>query len=149
MEDYDIDLPAEVVVDWIAEAAKQPGSGLLMTAWREYVVDEHFVPEKKGYEETEVREVTAVGSLEVIPEHRPETWTLHVRVENELRDRLPPDEDVPEEPEEISLETFVEEFIIPRDSTAEIWFSVADSAAKKAFDDFLASLEHMADPKKG
>ena len=144
MDDYEIELSPEVVVDWIDEAVKQGGAGLLTTAWREYTVDEGFRPEKGGYEETDVGEVVAVGSLEVMPEHRPESWILRVRVEDELGDRLPPDEEVPEGPEEIHLDEFVEAFINPRHGTATVWVSAVSPADKEAFDRFLSDLERSA-----
>lgn len=144
MEDYDIDLPADVVVSWIVQAADEGGSGMDISAWHEYVLDESFVPEKGGYEETSVREVTPVGSLEVKPEHRPESWILRVRVADELGDRLPADEDAPEGPENIPLGRFWNDFFAPGRGTASIWVSAADPAEKKAFDQFLTALEQKA-----
>ena len=145
MEDYEIDLPADVVVGWTVQAVKHGGSGLLTNAWREYVVDESFVREKGGYEETDVQEVTAVGSLDVVPEHRPDSWVLRVRVKDELGDRMPDDEDVPEGPEAISLDQFWDEFIAPRRGMASIWVSASSLAEKEAFDHFLTELERPAE----
>lgn len=141
MEDYEIDSPAAVVVGWIVQAVKQGGSGLLTNAWREYVLDESFAGKKSGYEETGVQEVTAVGSLEVVPEHQPDSWILQVRVEDELGDRIPADEDALEGPEEISLDQFTEEFIAPQRGAASIWLSASGPADKEAFDRFLTELE--------
>lgn len=147
MEDYDFDLPADVVVGWIALAVEEGGSGLEINASREYVLDESFTPEKGGYEETDVSEVTAVGSLEVKPEHRPDSWILRVRVMDELGARLPVDEDAPKEPEEISLDQFWSEFIAPEGGTASIWVSASDAAQKETFDQFLTALERKAAAK--
>jgi hypothetical protein len=145
MEDYEIDLPADVVVGWTVQAVKRGGSGLLTNAWREYVVDESFVREKGGYEETDVQEVTAVGSLEVVPEHRPGSWILRVRVKDELGNRIPADEDAPAGPEEISLDQFWDEFIAPQRGIASIWVSASGLAEKEAFDHFLTELERAAE----
>lgn len=144
MEDYEINLPAEVVVGWVVQAIKQGGSGLLANAWREYVADESFVPEKGGYEETDVQEVTAVGSLEVAPEHRPNSWILRVRVEDELGNRIPADADAPEGSEGISLDQFWDEFIAPQRGMTSIWLSASAVAEKEAFDHFLTELERAA-----
>lgn len=141
MEDYDLDLPADVVVGWIVLAADKGGAGMQINAWREYVQDESFIAEKGGYEETGVSEVTAVGSLEVMPEHLSDSWILRVRVVDELGDRLPVDEDAPEGPEEISLDQFWSEFIAPERGTASIQVSATDLAEKKIFDRFLTALE--------
>jgi len=84
----------------------------------EYVTDETFVPKEGGYEETDVEEVTAVGSLEFVPEHRPDSWILRVRVEDELGNRLSVDENALEGPEEINLDQFWDEFIAPERGTA-------------------------------
>ena len=115
-----------------------------INAWREYVQDESFVAEKGGYEETDVSEVTAIGSLEVKPEHESDSWILQVRVVDELGDRLPIDEDAPEGPEEISLDQFCSEFIAPERGTASIQISATGPAEKEAFDQFLKTLEHKA-----
>ncbi len=144
MEDYAIDLPAETVVGWIVQAVRQSGSGLLTNAWREYVLQESFAGKKSGYEETGVQEVTPVGSLEVVPEHQPESWILRVRVEDELGGRIPPDEDALKGPEEISLGQFWEEFISPLRGAASIWVSASGRAEKRAFDDILTELEREA-----
>lgn len=144
MEDYDFDLPASVVVSWIIQGTDEGGSGLEINAAREYVLDESFIPEKDGYEETDVSEVTAVGSLEVKPEHHPDSWILRVRVVDELGDRLPLEEDAPEGPEEISLNQFWSEFIAPDRGTASIWVSASSLVEKEAFDRFLALLERDA-----
>lgn len=149
MEDYDFDLPADVVVSWIVQAADEGGYGMDINAWREYVLDESFIPEQGGYEETDVREVTAVGSLEVKPEHRPDSWILRVRVADELGGRLPADEDVPEGPEEISLGQFCNDFITPGRGTASIWVSATSPEEKEAFDHFLATLERKAKSGRG
>ena len=147
MEDYAIDHAAETVVGWIVQTVKQGGSGLLTNAWREYVLDESFAGKKSGYEETAVQEVTPVGSLEVVPEHEPESWILRVRVEDDLGDRIPPDEDALEGPEEISLDEFWEEFISPLRGVASIWVSASGRAEKEAFDNFLTELERAVESR--
>jgi hypothetical protein len=145
MEDYEIDLPADVVVAWTVQAVKQGGSGLLANAWREYVVDESFPREKGGYEGADVERAIAVGSLEVVPEHHPDSWVLRVRVKDELGDRIPADEDVPEGPEAIGLDQFWDEFMAPGRGMASILVSASGPADKEAFDRFLAELERAAE----
>ena len=145
MEDYELEHPADVVVGWIVQAVKQGRAGLLTNSWREYVVDESFRPETGGYEETDVREVTAVGSLEAAPEHRPDSWILRVRVNDDLADRFPEDEEGAEDgPKEISLDQFWNEFIAPGRGEASIWVSASDPGEKAAFDQFLDELERAS-----
>ena len=48
-----------------------------------------FVPKEGGSEETDVEEVTAVGSLAFVRKHRPDSWILRVRMEDELGNRCP------------------------------------------------------------
>jgi hypothetical protein len=145
MEDYEIGLPAEVVVAWTVQAVKRGGSGLLANAWREYVVDESFPRETGGYEASDVERVIAVGSLEVVPEHRPDSWVLRVRVKDELGNRLPADEDAPEGPEAIGLDQFWDEFMAPGRGMASIRVSASGPADKEAFDRFLAALERAVE----
>ncbi len=110
-------------------------------------MDEGFERETGGYEETDVQEITAVGSLDVVPEHRPDSWILRVRVKDELGNRIPADEDAPEGPEEISLDQFWDEFIAPARGMPSIWVSASDLAEKDAFDQFLSELERAAESR--
>ena len=149
MEDYDLNLPADVVVNWLIQSAGDGDVRLSINAWREYVVDEDFAPEKSGYEGIGVQEVTAVGSLEVAPADHRESWILRVRVEDELGDRLPIDESAPEAPEEITLDAFWDEFMAPRRGMASIKVSATGQTEKKAFDRFIAKLEKAAAARRG
>lgn len=149
MEDYDLEIPADVVVGWIVQASDEGKSGMDIRAWREYALDENFKPEEGGYEETDVSEVAAIGSLEVKPEHGPDSWVLQVRVVDELGDRLPVDEDVPEGQEEISLGQFWSEFMAPGRGTASIQVSASSLEDKGTFDRLLSALEHKAERGAG
>ena len=51
-------------------------------------MDKTFVPTEGGSKETDVEEVIAVGSLELVPEHRADYWILRVHMEDELGNRL-------------------------------------------------------------
>lgn len=146
MENHGIDIPAEVVVDWIIEALSSGHCGIETRAWRSYAVDDRFSPDAAGFEEGDIQDVLAIGELEVVPTGKPETWRLCVRVEDELDDRLPQDEDAPDGPEEIDIKEFREEFLTSRRGTAEIWVTVADATSKRSFDSFLDDLNPSARP---
>jgi hypothetical protein len=144
MEEYDLEYPADVVVTWIMRAVKEGATNLDIAAWREFTVDDSFKPEAGGYEETDVSEVTAVGTLEVKPQHPPDSWLLRVRVEDELGDRVPEDESVPEEPEDMDLDAFWHEFIEPKLAMTSVVVEAAGPAEKDAFDQFIRGLERKA-----
>ncbi len=105
-------------MDLVQQAFERCGSGLLTNALCEYVTDKTLVLCEGGSEETDVEEVTAVGSLEFVPEHRADYWVLRVHMEDELGNRLPVDEEALEAPGELSLEQFCGEILADERGTA-------------------------------
>ena len=77
----------------------------------------------------ELSEINEIGLLEVMPRKEPSRWTLRIRVIDDIGPRMPDDEPVPAEDEEIDLETFNEEFIVADRGFTEVSAEAQDRAA--------------------
>ncbi|MGA9549907.1 MAG: hypothetical protein WBS14_19880, partial [Rhodomicrobium sp.] len=64
-------------------------------------------------------------------------WVLRIRVEDRIGPRAPEDEDAPEGEEELDLQTFEADFIVPERGTAEVSLEAEDAHAKASFTKFL------------
>ncbi len=115
MDIHPVDIPAEQIVRWLIDDYPSSRHELRISATRSYIVSRITEAQERrrrlGDEEMEdLSEITAVGVLEVAPLHAHDGWILRVEVEDELSDRLPEDEDAPDEPEEIDLAAFARLF---------------------------------------
>jgi hypothetical protein len=139
MESIAIDLAPEQIVRWLLDEDRRDAFDLLVNATRSYQTGE-LSSEDQGSlddgEEAGLSETCEVGILEVRPRHEPHRWVLRIRVEDDIGPRVPEDEPVSEEEEEIDLGAFYEEFIKGNRGTAEAIAEV-DSAADKASIDRL------------
>ena len=133
METYPVDLEAEQVVHWLLDEEHLHAFDLLVRATRSYQRGE-LEPREEGAlgeaEREELSEISESGLLEVTPRQKLSRWTLRVRVEDDIGPRLPDDEPVPEDDEEIDLPTFYEEFIKADRGLAEVSAEVENQAAK-------------------
>ncbi len=64
-----------------------------------------------------------------MPRKEPSRWILRIRVIDDIGPRMPDDEPVPTEDEEIDLETFNEEFIVADRGYVEVSAEAQDRAA--------------------
>jgi len=80
-------------------------------------------------EAEELSEINEVGLLEVMPRKEPNRWTLRLRVTDDIGPRMPEDEPVPTEDEEIDLATFNEEFVVADRGFTEVSAEAQDRAA--------------------
>ena len=89
-----------------ARRGARQGLRLLLNATRSYERAE-LTPGEEGRlgeaESEELSEVNEVGLLEVNPRKQPGRWNLRVRVVDDIGPRMPDDEPVPSEDEEIDL----------------------------------------------
>jgi hypothetical protein len=139
MESIAIDLAPEQIVRWLLDEDRRDAFGLLVNAMRSYRTGELTSAERGSLDDGEAEglsETSEVGVLEVRPRHEPHRWVLRIRVEDDIGPRIPEDEPVSEEEEEIDLGAFYEEFIKGNRGTAEATAEV-DSAADKASVDRL------------
>jgi hypothetical protein len=129
-----IDLAPEQIVRWLLDEDRRDAFDLLVNATRSYRAGELSSAERASFDDGETEglsETCEAGILEVRPRHEPHRWVLRIRVEDDIGPRVPEDEPVSEEEEEIDLDAFYEEFIKANRGTAEVIAEV-DSAAAKA-----------------
>lgn len=141
MEHVEIDLEPEHLIAWLMDRAQAETPGVEIRASRDFLAGEDRGVKGADQDESEAHEVAAVGLLEVSPVGEAEPWQLYVRIEDEMADRLPPDEAAPAGPEEIDLSAFWDEFLNPLRGTVALWASVPNAAAERRLSGFLASLE--------
>lgn len=139
MESIAIDLAPEQIVHWLLDEDRRDAFDLLINATRSYRVGALSEEERTSLDDTEggeIGEISEVGHLEVRPRREPHRWVLRVRVEDDIGPRLPEDEPVPQNEEDIDLATFFEEFIASNRGIADVSAEVEGPAAK-------ASLNHI------
>jgi hypothetical protein len=142
MENYPLDIGAYQILRWLRDEQRLGPVPVDVRATRSYVFEE---PTKElediaGEEADPLDATGAVGILEVTPSLGRDGWVLTIRVEDEIGDRLPEDESAPDEEEEIDLETFNSDFIVPERGTVLVSVDAEDEAAKARFDELLTAL---------
>lgn len=142
MTEYDIDVAPAQIVHWLKDdIAACRRRKLDIQATREYVaapVTEAMTDEVEADEAIGV--LTTVGVLEVRPVEVAHPWVLRLTVEDVVGPHLPDDESVPEDPEPIDLDAFVEDFIDPDRGVAYATLEAETPQAKRAFDRLLAEM---------
>ena len=89
----------------------------------------------------EVSLMTAIGVLEVSPAGNSHgKWLLRVRVEDTFGTHLPEQGSVPDTPEEMNLEAFETEFILPDRGVSFVTLEAETQEIRDAFDAFLADV---------
>ena len=136
MTEFPLDLHAGQIVRWLMDdLSAGRKTKLEVHTTREYATDPVAYPEEVGVgEDEEVAALTTIGLLEVRPLDAVYAWILCVRVEDMVGSHLPEDESVPEGAEEIDLEAFYRDFIVPGTGTAFVSVSAETAQGKLAFD---------------
>jgi hypothetical protein len=143
MESIAVDLAPEQIVRWLLVEDRRDAFDLLVNAARSYRTGELSSEERGSLDDGEeegLSESCQVGILEVRPRHEPHRWVLRIRVEDDIGPRVPEDEPVPEEEEEIDLGAFYEEFIKGNRGTAEATAEVDSTADKASIDRLLRTM---------
>jgi len=127
-----VDIEPRQIVRWLLDEERIKAFDLLVTATRSYERGELAPGEERQLGEAEAEElseINEVGLLEVMPRKEPSRWTLRLRVTDDIGPRMPEDEPVPTEDEEIDLATFNEEFVVADRGFTEVSAEAQDRAA--------------------
>jgi len=127
-----VDIEPRQIVRWLLDEERIKAFDLLVTATRSYEREELAPGEERQLGEAEAEElseINEVGLLEVMPRKEPSRWTLRLRVTDDIGPRMPEDEPVPTEDEEIDLATFNEEFVVADRGFTEVSAEAQDRAA--------------------
>ena len=121
MTQYPLDVAAEQVVRWLMQEITDTGREWRIRATREYVRDGDADLATFGLSsEADVASLITVGALEAeLPGEHP-AWRLRIRMEDVVGPHTPEDESVPDGAEEIDLETFEADFVLPDRGTAYV-----------------------------
>ena len=142
MTEYGLDVDAGQIVHWLKdEQAAGRRRKLELRATREYAAEPVTDLDEAGIgDEQDVATLTTTGTLEVRPSGVEHVWALRVRVDDVVGSHLPEDESVPEDAEEIDLDTFYEDFIVPDSGTVYVSVMAETPQAKHAFDRLLSEM---------
>jgi len=133
VESYSVDLAAQQIVRWLMDEERRHRFDLLVRTARSFQHRDLGPGDDSrlgDVEREDLSEKAEVGTMEVVPRHKPSLWTLRVRVVDEIGPTLPVDEPVPSGEEEIDLLAFYEEFIANDRGLAEVSAEVEGPAAK-------------------
>lgn len=142
MTEYGLDVDAGQIVHWLKDdqaAGRRRKLGLWAT--REYAAEPVTDLDEAGIgDEQDVAALTTTGTLEVRPCGVQHVWVLRVRIDDVVGSHLPEDESVPEDAEEIDLDTFYEDFIVSDSGTVYVSVVAETPQAKHAFDRLLSEM---------
>ena len=142
MTEYGLDVDAGQIVHWLKDdQAAGRRRKLELRATREYAAEPVTDFDEAGIgDEQDVATLTTTGTLEVRPSGVEHVWALWVRVDDVVGSHVPEDESVPEDAEEIDLDTFYEDFIVPDSGTVYVSVMAETPQAKHAFDRLLSEM---------
>lgn len=137
---YPIDIEAEQIVRWLLAEQKTNRPFFRYDAWRAAEVRD--LPTRAnlhlGDEEREdLSEVATIATLEIVPAHASDGWTLKITVEDELGPRVPGRAAAVASEQQIDLDTFYQQFIRSGRGTATATAEVHDAAAERRLKQLL------------
>lgn len=138
---YDLSIPADQLLYWLRHEPDRRLNQLAISATREYEYEPLADPERAGLnEDAEVAAAATIGVLEIRPLGSVDPWVLRVRVEDVVGPHTPEERSVPAGAEEIDLDDFERQFIVPKRGIATVTARADTVPAKRDFDRFFADL---------
>ena len=140
--EYNLDIATGHLVQWLkAYFATSTEPMLEVSARRTFTAEPIAEDAADVSRDDEVSLMTAIGVLEVTPAGNSHgKWLLSIRVEDSLGSHLPEQGSVPDTPEEMNLEAFETEFILPDRGVSFVTLEAETQEIRDAFDAFLADV---------
>lgn len=140
--EYELDIDPRHLVEWLKADALSAAAGRFEVSATRNFVEEPGVPDSgSSSAEDEAAAMTAVGILEVRPKlDSSGRWVVRIRVEDVIGPHLPEEGSVPNEPEELSLEGFETDFLLPDRGAAFATLEVETEADRERFVSFANEL---------
>ncbi len=140
--EYNPDIATGHLVQWLkAYFATSIEPMLEVSAHRTFTAEPITEDAADVSKDEEVSLMTVIGNLEVTPAGNSHgKWLLRIHVEDILGSHLPEQGSVPDAPEEMTLEAFETEFILPDRGTAFVTLEAETQEIRDAFDAFLADV---------
>ena len=141
--EYDLDVSTGHLVQWLKKHLAASTEPMLeISANRTYITESIADDAADVCKDDEVSLIATIGILEITPkESFNDKWLLRIRVEDILGSHLPEQGSVPNAPEEMTLEAFETEFILPDRGATFVTLEAETQAIRDAFDAFLADVE--------
>lgn len=154
MQSYPVDIEPEQLIRWIIAEREKAASQFVTVA--SCVKETRDIPLKKelrlGEEAREdVSEIVTLATLKITPARPNDGWSLSVVVEDDLGPSVS-EEDVEAEEgeeEEIDIDTFYNEFIVPGRGSANVVAEVKNAVAKQHLSRLLADIVRDRHAKNG
>ena len=146
--EYELDIDARHLVEWLKADVLSAGTGRFEISATRNFVEEQGVPDSgSSSAEDQVAAMTAVGVLEVRPKlDSSGNWVIRVQVEDMGGPHLPEAGSVPDEPEDMSLEGFETDFLLPDRGTVFATLEVDTEADRERFVSFANELRSDRHP---
>ena len=142
MDEYEVDLLPGEVVGWLRADAERAAPQLWVRASKTYVAETDFDRETYGVGEgDDLALVRVEGLLEISPQGERGDWTLQLRVEDVVG-VLPggAEDEGYEDEENMPLDVFEEQFLIPEKGEVEVLVLAEDAGAWSRFERWLAAM---------
>ena len=141
--EYDLDISTGHLVQWLKKHLAASTEPMLEVSVRRTFTAETIAEDAADVtKDDEVSLMTAIGVLEVSPAGNSHgKWLLRMRVEDTLGTHLPEQGSVPDTPEEMTLEAFETEFVLPDRGAIFVTLEAETQEIRDAFDAFLADVE--------
>ena len=140
--EYNLDIATGHLVQWLkAYFATSTEPMLEVSARRTFTAEPITEDAADISKDDEISLMAATGTLEVTPAGSSHSkWLLRMRVEDTLGGQLPEQGSVLDSPEEMTLEAFETEFILPDRGAIFMTLEAETQEIKDAFDAFLADV---------
>ncbi len=144
MDEYAVDLLPAEVLNWVRADAERTAPQLWVRASKTYSAETDFDREMYGVGEgDDVALVCVEGLLEISPQGPADGWTLQFRAEDVVG--LVPggsEEDIYEDEDDMPIEAFEEQFLIPEKGEVEIVVLAEDAGAWARFQRWLGKMRN-------
>ncbi len=140
--EYNLDIATGHLVQWLKTHLAAGTEPLLEISAHRTITTEPIADDAADVSKgDEVSLITAIGILEVSPAVNSHgKWLLRLRVEDTLGTHLPEEGSVRDAPEEMTLEAFETEFILPDRGATFVTLEAETQEIRDAFDAFLADV---------
>ena len=140
--EYNLDISTGHLVQWLKTHLSASADPMLEISARRTITTEPIADDAADVSKgDEVSLTTAIGILEVSPAvDSHDKWLLRLHVEDTLGTHLPEEGSVHDAPEEMTLEAFETEFILPDRGATFVTLEAETQEIRDAFDAFLADV---------
>lgn len=141
MDEYAVDLLPAEVLRWVRADAERTAPQLWVRASKTYAAETEFDREIYGVgDDDDVRLVSIEGLLEISPQGGADGWTLALRAEDVVGLVPGGAEEGYENEDDLPLDAFEEQFLIPEKGEVEVLVLAEDAGAWTRFHRWLTRM---------